>query len=827
MVVVLGTLGAAAAWAAPVQKKAPVAKKGDVAKKTPVQKKTPPKPVLPPSEAAGTLLKPFLAGPMAGVDEIVFAVRVSGRDHWYVNFGNYADDSPNFRERAFKFEEGVYWGYGEGGRLCRLNLRTKQLKVLLDDPQGGVRDPQVSYDGQKILFAYRRGGEHPYHLYEINIDGSSLRQLTDGPDDDIEPTYCPDGSIVFCSSRCRRFVNCWHSRVATLYRCDANGQDIRLLSSNNDHDNTPWVLPDGRILYMRWEYVDRSQVHYHHLWTMNPNGTSQTVYYGNLHPGIAMLDAKPIPGTDKVVASFSPGHGKHEHMGYVTVVDPARGPDAVESARQITKVSEWRDPWAFSEDCFLVAHKQGIFVMDGEGRTDLVYQLPESDKAMDCHEPRPLVGRVREPIIGAHVDTSQATGKLVLEDFYAGRKTQGLKRGTVKKLLVLKQLPKPVNFSGGMQPLTIGGSFTLAEILGTVPVEADGSAHMEVPALQSLFFVALDENDLAVKRMHSFLTVQPGETLSCVGCHEERTAAPHPVSGGLMAMKRRASAIEPIAGVPAVIDFPRDVQPILDRRCVECHSPDRYEGRVELTGDKTREYTISYLTLQTRGLVSDNRNRPESNFEPYTIGSSASRLMKLIDGSHYGVKLTERERTIIRLWIDTSATYPGTYAALGCGSYPVAISGMGRCTVCHVRDSVDRRGKPIKIIQFGKFLPREYEPVCNLSHPEKSRVLRAPLAKEAGGLGICSKIVFANTQDPLYQKTLAALQAAHDRLMEGKRFDMPGFRPNKDYIREMQRFGFLPKTLGADEPVDPYAVDRAYWDSFLHRPKLATLEREP
>ena len=199
MVVVLGTWDATPAWAAPVTKKAPV------------QKKAPAKPLFPPSEEPGTLLKPFLAGPMAGVEEIVFAVRVSGRDHWYVNFGNYAGDSPDFRDRAFKFEEGVYWGYGEGGRLCRLNLRTKQLKVLLDDPKGGVRDPQLSYDGQKILFAYRRGGEHPYHLYEINIDGSSLRQLTDGQDDDIEPTYCPDGGIVFCSSRCRRFVNCWYS----------------------------------------------------------------------------------------------------------------------------------------------------------------------------------------------------------------------------------------------------------------------------------------------------------------------------------------------------------------------------------------------------------------------------------------------------------------------------------------------------------------------------------------------------------------------------------------------------------------------------------------
>ncbi len=217
-----------------------------------------------------------------------------GRDHWYVTFGNYSDHSESpAKNLGFKFQDGVYWGYGDWGRLCRLNLRTGEVKVLLDDPKGGVRDPQVHYDGQRILFSYRKGGTHPFHLYEINADGSGLKQLTDGPDDDIEATYCPDGSIVFCSSRCHRFVNCWYSRVAALYRCDADGSNVRMLSSNNDHDNTPWPLPDGRVLYMRWEYVDRSQVHYHHLWVMNPDGTNQTVFFGNGFGGTAMLDAKP------------------------------------------------------------------------------------------------------------------------------------------------------------------------------------------------------------------------------------------------------------------------------------------------------------------------------------------------------------------------------------------------------------------------------------------------------------------------------------------------------------------------------------------------------
>ena len=218
------------------------------------------------------LLKEFLAGPMAGVDEIIFACRQLNYDpHWYANFGYYAENADRKAYRAM-------------GRLCKLNLRTAQVTVLLDDPQGTVRDPQVHYDGRKILFSYRKGGSENFHLYEINADGGGLRQLTDGPYDDIEPTYLPDGAIVFCSARCNRWVGCWLTHVAILYRCDADGSNIRPISSNSEHENTPWPLPDGRVLYQRWEYVDRSQVHYHHLWTTNPDGTGQMVYYGNLHP---------------------------------------------------------------------------------------------------------------------------------------------------------------------------------------------------------------------------------------------------------------------------------------------------------------------------------------------------------------------------------------------------------------------------------------------------------------------------------------------------------------------------------------------------------------
>ena len=153
--------------------------------------------------------------------------------------------------------------------------------------------------------------------------------------------------------------------MAVLHRCDGRGGNIRPISSNNEHDNTPSVLPDGRILYPRWEYVDRSQVEFHHLWVVNPDGTNQMTYFGNMYPKTTMIDAIPIPGTNRVVASFSPGHGRREHAGVITVLDPGGGPDELSFPRRISETDDFRDPYPFSENCFLVARGGNILLMDG------------------------------------------------------------------------------------------------------------------------------------------------------------------------------------------------------------------------------------------------------------------------------------------------------------------------------------------------------------------------------------------------------------------------------------------------------------------------------
>ena len=797
----------------------------------------------------GEMLKQFLGSSTVDFDEIVFAQRVSGRDHWYGNFGHYCDDS-HYTDGALIKRDGKRFAFGEGTRLCRLNLRTGDLKVLLDDPLGGIRDPNVHYDGNKILFSYRRGGTEAYHLYEIDADGSDLRQLTDGPDNDIEPIYLPDGGIMFCSSRCHRFVPCWRTQVAVLYRCDGDGRNVRMVSNNAEQENTPWMLPDGRVLFMRWEYVDRNQLTFHHLWTVNPDGTGLMVYFGNQDPldRAALLDAKPIPGTDKTVVSFSPGHGRSEHLGYISIIDPSRGPDASDRLRHISKRS-LRDPYPLAENLFIVADDRGIYLMDDRGTTEPVFTPDLRDCGLPVHEPRPLRPRPREPVIPKRDQAEESTGRLILSDIYEGRNMEGVRPGEIRKLLVLEQLPKPANFSGGQEPLTIGGTFALERVLGTIPVEADGSAYFEVPAVRSVFFVALDENDMAVKRMQSFVTVQPGETTGCVGCHEHRVRAPHDRSVlTLEAMRRPPSRIQPFNGIPDVFDFARDIQPILDRECVECHNADRRDGGTDLCSDMTPLYTTSYWTMFTHALIADGRNGL-GNRPPRTIGSSASRLMTLIDGSHYDAKLTERERTMVRLWIETGATYPGTYAALGNGMYTVEFPHevfRRRCAGCHTATKPSYRNvkKDAFYYQFGRreppqplftsihdiilirhlayFQPGEsrlYQAYCNLSRPEKSLFLRAPLAKRAGGLELCGQAVFADTADADYQAIRAAIDAAAGQLAEKKRFSMSGFVPNKFYIQEMQNFGILPRPLPPGHEIDVYGTDQAYWQSCRYRPE--------
>jgi len=780
------------------------------------------------------------------LDDVVFAVRKFYREgHWYANIGHW---SGNADRNMFH----------DGARLCRLNVKTGDVTTLLEDQKGGIRDPQVHYDGEKVLFSYRPGGSNYYNLYEMDFDTpGKLRRITEAPYDDFEPTYTPEGKIVFVSTRCKRWVPCYYTEVAVLYTCNEDGSELRPLSANVEHENTPWPLPDGRILYTRWEYVERSVMDFHHLWTTNPDGTRQQVYYGNSHPGYVMIDAKPISGSKKIASIFNRGHGRMEHEGIVVTVDPSLGPDEKTAAKNIGWHAESRDVYPIGTKGFLTARKHAISIMDYQGREEWIYSLGEDELKQGywCSEPRPIKPRRRERIIPNATNLKKETGTLVLDDVYHGRNMKGIERGSIKKLLVLEFLPLSINISNGSEPT---GSFAHnpEHILGTVPVEPDGSASFEVPALRAVFLAALDENDIAVKRMQSFLTVQPGEVSGCVGCHEKRMQTPVTSRRRSMAMKRAPSKITPIKDIPYVFDYPRDIQPILDRHCVACHGYEKTEkggpfsGGYILTGDHGPMYSHSYSYLGWRQVRMGSNM---GNNAPFTTGSGGSPLMKKIDGSHNNVKLSDHEKKKIRLWIDSGGIYAGTLAAEGTGmiygklttqkesyrwfsmgeNWPQRLKAArdvveSRCTTCH-----DGKKRPLVMDlditreqsrPQGKRMMSNHTRV-NLTRPDKSLLLLMPLSKEAGGLDGCGRAnkprtpVFSDKNDPAYQTMLAYIKELHLAQDRNKRFNMEGFKPNEHYVRELKRYGIIPENFDRNrDSIDVYQTDRAYWDAVRWKP---------
>jgi hypothetical protein len=774
------------------------------------------------------LKKEFRADSMKNINEILFVVRKPGTDpHWYANFGYYAADS---EVRPFPL--------GAGAWLSILNVDSGKVRTIFKDKEGTIRDPQLHYDGKKIIFSYLPAGKKHFNLYEINLDGTGLRQITNGDWDDIEPTYTAEGDIIFCSSRTKRWVQCWLTPVATLHRCGPNGENIREVSANVEHDNTPWPLPNGQILYTRWEYVDRSQVHYHHLWTMNPDGTRHSAYYGNLTPGIVMIDAKPIENSNKIVASFSPGHGRTEHYGWLTVVDPTLGPDHPDGAVRIGLHNDHADPWAFSEKAFLAVRRNRMELIDVDGNEQILYELPDNmkDAGFYVNEPRPIKNRQREMVVSDTVDWSQTHGRLAVVNIYEGRRMRNVKPGTIKELLVLETLAEPVHYSGGMDQISLGGTFTLERIMGTVPVQPDGSAYMELPALRSFLFVAMDHEGKPVKRMHSFTNVMPGETSACIGCHESRTEAPKAIDSPLLKVLARSPVRpQPIKGIPDVYDFPRDIQPILDKHCVSCHNNDKMDGGVNLVGDWGAQFTFSYVNLSYRNMFGDNRNRATSDFEPYQIGSCASKLMKMINENHGEAKLSDAEKKIIRYWLDAGANYAGTYAANGTGqvgwSYQnkLVVTDADWAEVKEIGKVLHRRCDSCHKKEKNNVLPRTLthnvprynrQTFFNFTDPSKSRFLTGPLAKDAGGKQRCSEAVFKNKDDADYKLLLAAIERGQRYILEeSNRFSMKPFHANEAYTREMIRYGILPPNHDRTKtPIDPYAIDRKYWESLWYKP---------
>jgi hypothetical protein len=576
-----------------------------------------------------------------------------------------------------------------------------------------------------------------------------------------------------------------------------------------------------------------------------------------------------------------------EHYGKIALVDPRRGPDDPGAVQYISKGNFHCDPWAFTENHFMVANKAAIELMNGRGETEVLYRLPEelAKAGYWIGEPRPVMKSKRPPVIADQIDPSAHHGTLALVDVYKGRQMRTVKPGTIKTLLIYEVLPKPINYSGAMSEMSAGGTFSVERLLGSVPVSEEGSAYFKLPPLRSVLFLAMDAKGHCVKRMHSFTSVMPGEHTTCIGCHEKRTEAPTADERDRLVRTMRTPPVapQPVSGVPEIFDFLRDIQPILDKHCLKCHNHDREEGRFNISGHWGPLYPIGYIQMSWRELFGDNRiilpysEHSKSNFAPYEIGTGSSRLLKLIEQGHEGVKMPETEQKIIRHWLDAGANHAGTYAVNSHGTIGYYVQGVNvrndkdwpetaalveimsrRCDPCHAPTAADKRIGTYSLPAH--FYVRYYPPdqfqknrylahtmsedggrfnrhlIYNLSYPELSKAARAPLARKSGGLGVCRTEsggpVFEDKTDPDYLAIVAAVARGRKHILEeNNRFCMihpspnngencpARFVPRRDYVREMIRYGVLPPDHDFGAPVDPYELDKAYWKTFWYMPK--------
>jgi hypothetical protein len=501
-----------------------------------------------------------------------------------------------------------------GSALCLLEFDGTRGKVrtLLEDEGGVFRDPAVSWDGKRLVFAWKKSHrEDDYHLYELEASTGRLRQLTSGVGvADFEPAFLANGDLVFSSSRCVQTVDCFWTEVSNLYTCGPGGENVRRLGFDQVHTVYPQVMDDGRVVYTRWDYNDRGQVYPQPLFQMNADGTGQTEFYGNnsWFP-TTITHARGIPGTGKVLAILCGHHSSQ--AGKLAVIDPALGRQEnagvqLVSPRRETKAERvdaygqkgelFRYPYALSESEWLVSYTPdgwgggnrrrdqagfGIYWMDIDGRRELLVSDPE----LPCQQPVPLVARPRPEVRASQVDLAMDSGTYYMQDIHEGPGLAGVPRGTVKKLRVValefRAAGIGMNNSSGpgggaliSTPVSIGnGAWDVKRVLGEATVHDDGSAFFNAPARTPVYFQAMDAKGRVVQTMRSWSTLQPGENASCVGCHETKNGAPpSPPYARTMALAAPPQSLVPFHGPARGFSFNREIQPILDRHCVRCHN---------------------------------------------------------------------------------------------------------------------------------------------------------------------------------------------------------------------------------------------------------------
>ena len=735
-------------------------------------------------------------------------------------------------------------GFGPGGGLYRLNAsalaRARRLgeampapeaflEELVASPEGQMLDCDLSYDGREILFSWRRTRAEGYQLFVVKTDGTGLRQLTGGPHHNYNACWLPDGGIVFLSTRESRFAYCWISPVGILHRMERDGTGVTRLSANIVNDFTPSVLEDGRVLYSRWEYVDKPAIPIQSLWTIRPDGTGLAGFYGNrvLSPA-TFMEARSIPGSGLILCVLTSHNGPCR--GAIGAIDISRGNNAAAAIQNLTPEvnigsvdlgdgnhirGPYESPYPLDDRHFLVSKRGTLLVRDYEGTR--IARIVSSGENLGFYSPQPVRPRRAPPVLSSQVGFTAASeagmpavaggersvesptvqwATVILQDVYRGLEPH-VRRGEIREICVVEEMRKAVRtdvkhraFGFQFPVISCGATYAGKLVWGYAPVAPDGSAAFRVPAGRPIYFMAMDDRGRAVQRMRTFTHLMPGEVQGCVGCHEPR----HETVALPSALRRPPHPLRPPEwGEGVGFDYAAHVQPILDAHCVQCHSGLEAPNRVDLSGDKTDFFNVSYEWL-ARGRKRSGEAEWESPYvswiptfngmeqnileiTPKAWGSPRSRLADLLLSGHADADGAPRHRMnagqmrTILAWIDLNVPYYGTSETAyperpDCRqAYPpdldqtlAEVAGR-RCAGCHEDARIPRRNW------------------TRITNPQLNEFLVAPLAREAGGSGRCGQAVFASTADHDYQAILRVFEPVLDELRVRPRMDMPGAQP--------------------------------------------------
>ena len=607
-------------------------------------------------------------------------------------------------------------------------------------PAGGelINDVDLDFDAEKLIFSMP-GGNGRWRVWEIAADGTRLHHLPASVEPDVDyydPCYLPSSDIAFISTAAFQGVPCNTSvTVGMMYRMDGDGTTVQQVCFEQDHDYYPTVLNDGRVMYLRWDYTDTPHIFNRMLFTMNPDGTEQAEYYGsNSYWPNAIFYARPIPNHPTKVVAIVTGHhvgrpgelvifdptlGKHEVSGVVQRI-PGYGQKVEPLIQDKLTEHSWPKflhPYPLSENYFLVSCKPtpdslwGIYLVD-------VFDNMVLLKEVERHallEPVPFRETPTPPVIPDRVKSDTTDAFVNLMDVYEGPAMRDLPRGSIKQLRVFTYHFAFQRQAGISHRVGADGPWEVKKVLGTVPVEEDGSAFFRIPAKTPISVQPLDANGRAVQLMRSWMTAMPGETLSCVGCHQQQRNASPPNSATL-ALRHGVTDIQPWRGPTRGFSFKREVQPVLDKYCVGCHNgqasdngskkgsgtvagtarrvlrttvpdpflktipdlrgdqgalvvyrrtPDakviRDRSKEELLGKYDAIFEPSYLALRSfvrvGGLESDLHL-----LNPMEFHANTTELVQMLEKGHHNVRLDDEAWDRLITWIDLNAPCHGSWS---------------------------------------------------------------------------------------------------------------------------------------------------------------------